>query len=61
MFGADLDRNVTAAVLAAGGKIIGGVKAPFPTSDFSSFLLQAQSSGAQVLALNNPAAIRRRR
>ena len=52
-FGADLDRNIAAAVTAAGGKIIGGVKAPFPTSDFSSFLLQAQSSGAQVLALNN--------
>ena len=53
MFGADLDRNLTAAVIAAGGKVVGGVKAPFPTSDFSSFLLQAQTSGAQVLALNN--------
>ena len=52
-FGADLDRNVTAAVLAAGGKVVGGVKAPFPSSDFSSSLLQAQASGAQVLALNN--------
>lgn len=52
-FGADLDRNVAAAVLAAGGKVIGGVKAPFPSSDFSSFLLQAQASGAQVLALDN--------
>ena len=53
VFGADLDRNLTAAVIAAGGKVVGGVKAPFPTSDFSSFLLQAQTSGAQVLALNN--------
>ena len=52
-FGADLDRNVGEAVRAAGGTIIGSVKAPFPTSDFSSFLLQAQSSGAQVLALDN--------
>ena len=52
-FGADLDRNVTEAVIKAGGKVIGGVKAPFPTADFSSFLLQAQSSGAQVLALDN--------
>jgi branched-chain amino acid transport system substrate-binding protein len=52
-FGADLDRNVTEAVLATGGRVIGGVKAPFPSSDFSSFLLQAQASGAQVLALNN--------
>jgi branched-chain amino acid transport system substrate-binding protein len=52
-FGADLDANVTAAVRAAGGRVLGGVKAPFPTSDFSSYLLQAQASGAQVLALNN--------
>ena len=52
-FGADLDRNVGEAVRAAGGTIIGSVKAPFPTADFSSFLLQAQSSGAQVLALDN--------
>ena len=40
-------------MIAAGGKVIGGAKAPFPTSDFSSFLLQAQASGAQVMALNN--------
>ena len=53
VFGADLDRNVTRAVAAAGGKVVGGVKAPFPNSDFSSYLLQAQASGAQVLALNN--------
>ena len=53
VFGADLDRNVSEAVVAAGGKIVGGVKAPFQTSDFSSYLLAAQSSGAQVLALNN--------
>lgn len=52
-FGADLDLNVGEAVRAAGGQVLGGVKAPFPTSDFSSYLLQAQSSGAQVLALNN--------
>jgi len=52
-FGADLDRTLTAAVKAAGGTVLGGIKAPFPTADFSSFLLAAQSSGAQVLALNN--------
>jgi len=52
-FGADLDKNIGEAVRAAGGAVIGGVKAPFPTSDFSSYLLQAQASGAQVLALNN--------
>jgi branched-chain amino acid transport system substrate-binding protein len=53
VFGADLDRYVTEAVVAAGGKVLGGAKAPFPTSDFSSYLLAAQASGAQVLALNN--------
>ena len=52
-FGTDLDRNITAAVRAAGGAVVGGTKAPFPTDDFSSYLLQAQASGAQVLALNN--------
>ena len=52
-FGADLDLYVGEAVRAAGGRVVGGVKAPFPTSDFSSFLLAAQSSGAQVVALNN--------
>ena len=52
-FGADLDRYIGEAVRAGGGRILGGVKAPFPTSDFSSYLLQAQASGAQVLALNN--------
>jgi branched-chain amino acid transport system substrate-binding protein len=53
VFGADLDRYVTAAVTAAGGKVVGGAKHPFPGSDFSSFLIAAQASGAQVLALNN--------
>jgi len=52
-FGADLDRNLRDAVVTAGGQIVGGVKHPFPTNDFSSFLLAAQASGAQVLALNN--------
>ncbi len=52
-FGADLDRNIIEAVTAAGGKVIGGTKAPFPNSDFSSYLLQAQASGAQVLTLDN--------
>ena len=52
-FGADLDRNIREAVATAGGQVLGGVKHPFPTDDFSSFLLTAQASGAQVLALNN--------
>ena len=53
VFGADLDRNVADAVKQAGGTVVGGVKAPFPSSDFSSFLLQGQSSGADVLCLDN--------
>ena len=52
-FGADLERNVTEAVTQAGGRVIGSVKHPFPNSDFSSVLIQAQASGAQVLGLNN--------
>ncbi len=52
-FGIALERDTTAFVLQAGGRIIGSVKAPFPTSDFSSFLLQAQSSGAKVIGLCN--------
>jgi branched-chain amino acid transport system substrate-binding protein len=40
-------------VKAAGGKVLGAVKHPLSASDFSSFLLQAQSSGAQILGLAN--------
>jgi branched-chain amino acid transport system substrate-binding protein len=52
-FGAALERDTTAAVQALGGKVIGGVKAPLNTSDFSSFLLQAQSSKAKIIGLAN--------
>src|ERR1700741_300075 len=52
-FGQALDRDTTAVVLANGGKVVGGVKHPLNTSDFSSFLLQAQSSGAKVIGLAN--------
>jgi branched-chain amino acid transport system substrate-binding protein len=52
-FGAALERDTTAAVTAAGGKIVGGVKHPLNTSDFSSFLLQAQASKAKVIGLAN--------
>lgn len=45
-FGADLDRNIGDAVRAGGGQMLGGVKHPFPTDDFRSFLLTAQASGA---------------
>jgi branched-chain amino acid transport system substrate-binding protein len=51
-FGASLAADSTTIVQAAGGKVLGSVKYPFPeTSDFSSFLLQAQSSGAKVVGL----------
>src|SRR5450756_43870 len=52
-FGAALERDTTAVILANGGKIVGGVKHPLNTSDFSSFLLQAQSSKAKIIGLAN--------
>jgi branched-chain amino acid transport system substrate-binding protein len=52
-FGAALERDTTAAVIRNGGKVIGGVKAPLNTQDFSSFLLQAQSSKAKIIGLAN--------
>jgi len=52
-FGQALERDTTAVVSAAGGKILGGVKHPLNTTDFSSFLLQAQSSKAKVIGLAN--------
>jgi branched-chain amino acid transport system substrate-binding protein len=53
-FGQQLEADLTATVKAAGGKVIGRVPYPFPeTTDFSSLLVQAQSSGAKVLALCN--------
>ena len=52
-FGHALERDTAAVVKAAGGEVIGSVKTPFPGTDFSSFLLQAQSSGAQVIGLAN--------
>jgi branched-chain amino acid transport system substrate-binding protein len=52
-FGAALERDTTAAVQASGGKVLGGVKVPINTADFSSFLLQAQASKAKVIGLAN--------
>jgi len=52
-FGAALERDTTAVITAAGGKVVGGVKHPINTSDFSSFLLQAQASKAKVIGLAN--------
>ena len=52
-FGTQLQDAASKVVEANGGKTIGAVRVPLSTSDFSSFLLQAQSSGAQVLGLAN--------
>ena len=52
-FGAQLQADTSAVVKAAGGTIVGSVKHPLAASDFSSFLLQAQSSKAQILGLAN--------
>jgi branched-chain amino acid transport system substrate-binding protein len=52
-FGAALERDTTAVVTANGGKVLGGVKHPINSSDFSSFLLQAQASKAKVVGLAN--------
>jgi branched-chain amino acid transport system substrate-binding protein len=53
-FGHALEREVKALVTAGGGKVLGSVAYPFPgTTDFSSYLLQAQASGAKVVGLCN--------
>ncbi|MFT4100139.1 MAG: ABC transporter substrate-binding protein [Burkholderiaceae bacterium] len=52
-FGHALERDTSAVVKAAGGKVVGSVKVPLNTQDFSSFLLQAQSSKAKIIGLAN--------
>src|SRR5579872_6376474 len=52
-FGKDLRDNCAAAVEASGGKILGDARHPLNTADFSSYLLQAQASGADVVGLAN--------
>jgi len=52
-FGQALERDTTQAVQKAGGKVIGSVKVPLNNQDFSSFLLQAQSSKAKIIGLAN--------
>jgi branched-chain amino acid transport system substrate-binding protein len=53
-FGKALQRDTTDFVTGAGGKVLGSVSYPFPgTADFSSYLIQAQSSGAKVLGIAN--------
>ncbi len=52
-FGQDLEKDTTAVVVKSGGKVLGSVRHPLNTSDFSSFLLQAQASKAKVIGLAN--------
>lgn len=55
-FGAALERDATAVIKANGGTVVGSIKHPFPNSDFSSFLLKAQASKADVIGLANAGA-----
>lgn len=55
-FGHSLQADTTAVVQKSGGNVVGSVRAPLGASDFSSFLLQAQSSKAQILGLANAGA-----
>lgn len=52
-FGAALEAGLRPMLAKNGAEVVGGVKHPLGTSDFSSYVLQAQSSGADVIALNN--------
>jgi branched-chain amino acid transport system substrate-binding protein len=52
-FGHTLERDTSEVIVANGGKVVGGVKHPIKTQDFSSFMAQAQASGAQVIGLAN--------
>ena len=55
-FGHAMEGDVAAVVKGSGGKVVGGVRHPLATSDFSSFILQAQSSGAKIVGLANAGA-----
>ena len=55
-FGQDLEKNTSAFITKNGGKVLGSVRVPLNTPDFSSFLLQAQASGAKVIGLANAGA-----
>jgi len=52
-FGQDLEKDTTNVVVKSGGKVLGAVRHPLNTSDFSSYLLQAQASKAKVIGLAN--------
>lgn len=52
-YGTAAQADATAAIGKAGGRVVGAVRTPFPTTDFSAYLLQAQHSGAKVIGLAN--------
>ncbi len=52
-FGQSLERDAAEIIKANGGKVLGAVRTPFQTPDFSSFLIQAQNSRAKIIALAN--------
>jgi len=52
-FGQSLEKDTSAVVTANGGKVLGAIRHPLNAADFSSFMLQAQASGAQILGLAN--------
>jgi branched-chain amino acid transport system substrate-binding protein len=52
-FGKSMEDEATKVIIAAGGKVIGGVKHPISTQDFSSYMLQAQASKAKIIGLAN--------
>lgn len=56
VFGASLVTELSGVVTASGGKVLGTTRAPLNTTDFSSYLLEAQSSGAKIVALANAGA-----
>jgi len=55
-FGHSLEDTARKVIVEAGGKVVGSARAPLNTSDFSSYILQAQSSGAQIMGLANAGA-----
>ena len=55
-FGHAMENDIKKVVEAEGGSVVGTVRHPFPSSDFSSYILQAQGSGADVVALANAGA-----
>lgn len=55
-FGHSMETDIKKVVQAEGGSVVGAVRHPFPSSDFSSYILQAQGSGADVVALANAGA-----